>query len=1112
MFRKPTSCLARRGVAIVCLAITCSALCKAEEKQPNAEQQPKIDAAADARVRAMSKFYGQLDSFSVSAVHTMEMQQAEDDEQTYSDERRIVVQQPNRIAVTAVGDSEGAVVCDGEQLFAHWPSAERYLLGDAPATLAEVLRSEAAMMMGAGRTAVQLAGGDSYEQFMTGVRKLALLTPEQVEKVTCDRLEMTQESAKITLWIEQGERPLLHKMRWEIEVDLPDADFQMPSQVVTYSDWKIDQPIDEATFAIEVPEDAELVDTFRIADPSADGPHPLVGAEAPDCELTLLKGGSQKLAELEGEKVVVLDFWAQWCAPCVEALPSVDKVATKFADRDIAFFAVNLGDEPDSVREFAEKQELKLPIAVDAKSELATLFDANSIPMTAIIDKQGTVQVVHIGFGGNLEKTLSEDIEAVLAGKQLAEETLQAAREAKRWGKPIPAGEAAVTAEDAVEYEIDFNMRTAVEAYKKVGSRDDAWDEATIDFLTEAARHFSSAKNCKTRVELVGIAEPLIESGCDDPLVTYVLGAMLDDLRQDEASRARGLRFVERAYEGLVERDYPASRRFAAANRIWRSVKKDRNQTEKADKFRALAKQHALQAVLQDNLDTHDGRTLYDHVNGFATSLSLDERGEFCAALKKHAEASPFVVNMVVGEYHIDAAWKARGTSFAGDVTEEGWKGFGEHIELSRDAFEKAWEAAPDRPEAATAMIKVAMGSSSSARNEMRKWFDRAITAQLDYLTAYSNLMYGLLPRWHGSHELIYEFGVECMETERYDTNVPYEFCDAVWRIMRDNQGSLGNRYAKKPGLYEKTSIVCQRYIERPDGEANILWWKTVWLCFAYLSDHWDDAARLLEELDADLDEDALGRFPLSANEVVSAVRLNTSPHAEKILAAFRDADLGDLQQAVEELTKLLAEEDLNSFVATQVKSRVQALLWTLDFEKGEPVSLVPKANLHGWKVVGGSWTQTPSGDLRGVSDKSGVILQCESELGTHWEISGEVSHGKSPYNAWDAGILFLSNGRPEFSMMFNPTQSWVAAGPHRRLKRNRESFEADGNTTQFVVRVEGDTMNVWLNDELVIEDKEIDGLSYATTTGLAIGAKYTWNGSTLTYRNLKLSQIDPTE
>jgi peroxiredoxin len=731
------------------LAIACLAAARAEEAKP------EINATADSRMQAMSKYVGGLKRFSVDVDHTIEIPSEDAETQRRSDQRHVIIDRPNRFAVTALegGDSEGTVIGDGKQLFAYWPSGQRYLLGDAPQSFNEILQEEAAQLLGSGRTVLQYATGDWYKQAIASATKITLLEPEQVDGVACDRIEVSQQRVKIVLWIEQGDHALPRKMEAIRQVEETDAEAKLPKQLVTYTNWDLEPEITDETFVIDVPEDAEHVDSLREEEPNDESPHSLLGAKSPDCELKLLEGGSQKLSDLKDKKVVVLDFWALWCGPCVAALPTVDQLAAKFADRDVAFFAVNLGDDEDEIREFLEKEKLKLPVAVDPESELGKLFGADSIPMTIIIDKQGVVQVVSIGYEDDLEQKLTEKIEAVLAGKQLAEDELKAARDAQRGGAPIPAGKEAFTAKQATEDQVDFNLRTSVDAYKKVGSRDDAWDDAAIEFLTQASRHFSSAKGHKSQVELIEMAEPLAEQGCDHPLVMYCHGAMLQDGMTDAAAQARALRLIEQSYHGLVERGYPANRPFAAAHRVYGALKGDAGQAEKAEEFLALSEKHALEAILLDDLETNDGRMLYSHLNAMAESLPQERREKFCEAAKAHEEKSPFVVNMLVGEHHLDAAWKARGTNFAPEVSDEGWKGFSEHMDLARDAFEKAWKAAPKRPEAPTAMVRVAMGASPSPEREMRMWFDRAVQAQLDYRTPYSHLIYGLLPRWHGTHE-----------------------------------------------------------------------------------------------------------------------------------------------------------------------------------------------------------------------------------------------------------------------------------------------------------------------------------------------------------------------
>ena len=1088
------------------LSLTIPKLVEAED------QKTTIDPVANARLKAMTGFYEELKTFSVDVKHEMKIPQQGKEAIEYSDLRQIRFKQPTFLDVTINDGMKGKLVCDGKQLFAYLPTYGGYLLVDAPSSLSELLQLEGAYLLGAGRTVVQLAAGGAYEQFTTSASNVTFHGNEEIDDTACDRIEISSGNAKSILWIEQGKAPLLRRMKWELDMDSPSNAMQMPSQQVTFSNWKIDESIENESFSIVPPASAEQVASFFTRDRDEGGPHPLLGKQAPECDLKLLDGEALKLASLEGKKAVVLDFWALWCGPCLDALPKVDKVASKFKKQDVAFFAVNIGDDSDKIHEYFELNDLQLPVALDSKSDLAELFQANGIPMTLIIDKKGVVQVVHVGFGADLEQSLSKEIEAVLAGKELAKEALETASESQRWGKPIPTGENALTIVDATELIFDFNLRTTVESYKEVGSRDDAWDELALEFLTEIARHFATAKGYKSRMELIAMGEPLIELGCDDPLVRYCLGAMLEDGSGEQTSRARGSRLVKKSYPALVERGYPANRCFASAERIWKRLKQKKKQLEKAEEFLQLTQDHARRVVLMDDLDGHDGRVLAGQLVSFSKSLPMEVRGEFCESLIVHENESPFIVNMVLGEYHLDLAWKSRGGGWAMDVTEEGWQGFEEHIAIARTCFEKAWESAPHRPNAPTAMVSLANASSQSPLREMRLWFDRAVQAQCDYRTPYHNLFSGLMPRWHGSHELIYQFGIECMETERFDTDIPYMLCQALWNIMQDSQNALGHNYMRKPGIYENVQYVCQGYINQEGKENDVHWWKTVWLGFAYLTDHWEDAGRLLEEIDGKLNANAMGRFPLSSEEVLSAIRINTSPYADIITNALERAERGDDQLAMESLTAVLAKEDLKPAVSNAIKSHMQGLTWSLRFDEELSVSLIPDRNLDGWRTAGGSWSQTDEGALSGVSDTGGVILECKSKFGTRWQLSGEIIHGKSPYNPWDAGLLLFVRNQPNYYVMFNPTEKWVTAGRLSKMREHRHPFSPTGKTHTFRIRIDNSTVNVWINDELILENFEDNYLGSLEPYRIALGAKYNWHGSELTYKNLRIEPLESAE
>jgi thiol-disulfide isomerase/thioredoxin len=148
-------------------------------------------------------------------------------------------------------------------------------------------------------------------------------------------------------------------------------------------------------------------------------PNPLLGKEAPEFSLELLDGSKANLSENKG-KIVILDFWATWCGPCRRGLPIVASVAEKYKDKGVVFYAVNQGEATEDIKKFLKDSKLTCPVALDTEDEVGELYGVRGIPHTVIIDKEGTVQVVHVGFSPDLKESLERDIESLLAGKKLA--------------------------------------------------------------------------------------------------------------------------------------------------------------------------------------------------------------------------------------------------------------------------------------------------------------------------------------------------------------------------------------------------------------------------------------------------------------------------------------------------------------------------------------------------------------------------------------------------------------------------------------------------------------------------------------------------------------------
>ena len=135
-----------------------------------------------------------------------------------------------------------------------------------------------------------------------------------------------------------------------------------------------------------------------------------LGAAAPDFQFELLDGTTFSLASYANNSVVVLDFWATWCMPCLEELPLIDELYTEYQDQGIAFFAVNHAEPTDIVRSFVERSELAMPVALDTEGKASV-----SLPTVVVIDKLGTVAAVEVGFHPDIKARLKKAFELLLS-------------------------------------------------------------------------------------------------------------------------------------------------------------------------------------------------------------------------------------------------------------------------------------------------------------------------------------------------------------------------------------------------------------------------------------------------------------------------------------------------------------------------------------------------------------------------------------------------------------------------------------------------------------------------------------------------------------------------
>lgn len=116
------------------------------------------------------------------------------------------------------------------------------------------------------------------------------------------------------------------------------------------------------------------------------------GDNAPDFTLKSLSSSEVSLIDFKG-RVVLLNFWASWCMPCIAELPALERLSQRLGPKGLSVIAIGIDDDIAKLSEFRDRFALSFPVLFDHNSDVKNRYKVSAVPETFIIDKAGKLKI-----------------------------------------------------------------------------------------------------------------------------------------------------------------------------------------------------------------------------------------------------------------------------------------------------------------------------------------------------------------------------------------------------------------------------------------------------------------------------------------------------------------------------------------------------------------------------------------------------------------------------------------------------------------------------------------------------------------------------------------------
>lgn len=657
--------------------------------------------------------------------------------------------------------------------------------------------------------------------------------------------------------------------------------------------------------------------------------------------------------------------------------------------------------------------------------------------------------------------------------------------------------------------------------YLEHGSRSEKWDKTMLAAIDETLKLQKIQSSNPQRHELRKMLIRIGRKKCDDPRYYYMFAYARGYILFDEVGQA-----LATASE-LAQKDVAHNRHLLWLVNLRHSqflIKLKKPQEAQAARIRA--RMHFVQWLEHDQPGL-DPLLVYSWMDYFFEMIvplkKVDGEEESIEqtlqAIEGISTLEPWIKVYIRARQASSQAWRARGGGWAHEVTDEGWKVWGEKNELAYALAIKAHDLNPNEAMASTLLVELCRAGDVTLgpRFDSRYWFEQAVSVVVDYKDAYHEYAWGLVPRWGGTIQAELEFARECISTERPETRSAFRACHVVRNIMLDCDKEAPLDPKLMMVLYDIIENACKQYlavVTDPDERKQL---EHYWFNWTRILSLPAQAAIVQSQMDEPFDTTLAytktyslpGVTQYALNVFLARNKAHGTQYTQALHSDWFDKDWAKTSALYE---ALVATPDIDPVILHYAASRLQTHIWQQKLDTGQWVDLNVGANMEGFKPLTGQWERIDEKTLQGTSDSLPMRLEIMVDLGKRYEIQMTIDfiHQPEKAPALMAGMVYAWAAQPKHYLQYGvfvcqqPGSIWAHLGVYDPYRFS--SLPVPKKITCLMTYDNGTATVVMDSKEVFAPYRITQNTSWLR---LAIGtANQNGNGAIIQYSNLRIRKL----